>query len=54
MDYNPPGSSCPPPRALPDPGIKPGSPALEADSFSAEPPEKPLAEPGVESPVPNL
>ena len=27
---------------LPNPGIKPGSPALQADSFPSEPPEKPL------------
>ena len=26
---------------LPDPGIKLGSPALQADSFQTEPPEKP-------------
>ena len=28
---------------LPDPGIKPGSPTLQADSFSTEPPGKPLS-----------
>ena len=27
---------------LPDPGIKPGSPALQADSFLSEPPGKPI------------
>ena len=27
---------------LPDPGIKPGSPALQADSLPSEPPGKPL------------
>ena len=27
---------------LPNPGIKPGSPALQADSLPSEPPEKPL------------
>ena len=32
---------CPPPGPLPDPGIKPGSPALQADSFPSEPPGKP-------------
>ena len=40
--------------SLSDSGIKPGSPALQADSFSAEPQGKPLAELGVESLVPNL
>ena len=29
---------CPPPRCLPDPGIKPRSPALQADSLQSEPP----------------
>ena len=48
MDYSPPGSSvpgdspgkntgvgypCPPPGDLPDPGVKPGSTALQADSL---------------------
>ena len=28
---------CPPPRDLPNPGVKPGSPALEADSLPPEP-----------------
>ena len=51
MDYSPPGSSvhgilqagnwnglpCPPPGDLPDPRIKPGSPALQADSLLCEP-----------------
>ena len=27
---------------LPDPGIEPGSPALQADSLPAEPPGKPI------------
>ena len=27
---------------LPDPGIEPGSPTLQADSLPSEPPEKPL------------
>ena len=31
----------PSPRDLPDPGIKPGSPALQADSLLSEPPGKP-------------
>ena len=52
MDCSPPGSSvheilqaehwsgspCPPPRGLPEPGIKPRSPALQADSLPSEPP----------------
>ena len=29
------------PADIPDPGIKPLSPALQADSLSSEPPEKP-------------
>ena len=38
------GSSCrpcPPPGDLPDPGIEPGSPALQANSLPAELPGKP-------------
>ena len=35
------GLSCPPPGDLPNPGIEPGSPALQADSSPSEPPEKP-------------
>ena len=31
----------PSPGVLPDPGIEPGSPALQADSLPAEPPGKP-------------
>ena len=56
MDYIPPGSLSmefskeeywsglpfPPPGDLPDPGIKPGSPALLADSLLSEPPGKPV------------
>ena len=34
--------SFPPPGDLPDPGIEPGSPALQADSLLSEPPGKPL------------
>ena len=30
------------PRDLPDPGIEPGSPALEADALTSEPPGKPM------------
>ena len=32
---------CPPPGNLPNPGIEPRSPALQADSLPAEPPGKP-------------
>ena len=35
------GLSCPSPGVLPSPGIKPRSPALQADSFTTEPPGKP-------------
>ena len=31
------GLPCTPPADLPDPGIKPGSPALQADSLLSEP-----------------
>ena len=34
-------SGLPPPGDLPDPGIEPGSPALEADALASEPPGKP-------------
>ena len=34
------GQSFPPPGDLPDPEIKPGSPALQADSLPSEPPGK--------------
>ena len=51
MDYSPPGSSvhgilqarilewlpCPSPGGLPNPGIEPRSPALQADSLPSEP-----------------
>ena len=33
---------CPPPGDLPNPGIEPGSPALQVDSLPAEIPESPL------------
>ena len=33
--------SFPSPGDLPDPGIEPGSPALEADALTSEPPAKP-------------
>ena len=35
------GLPFPSPGDLPDPGIKPGSPALQADSLVSEPPGKP-------------
>ena len=36
------GLPCPPPGDVPDPGIEPGSLALQADSWPSEPPGKPL------------
>ena len=36
------GLPFPPPGDLPDPGIKPQSPALQVDSLSSEPPGKPI------------
>ena len=55
MNYSPSGSSvhrilqaehwsglpCPPPGDLPDPGIEPRSPTLQADPLPSEPPGKP-------------
>jgi len=35
------GFPCPPPRDLPNPGIEPMSPALQADSLPSEPLGKP-------------
>ena len=35
------GLPFPPPGDLPDPGIKPGSPALQADALPSEPPGNP-------------
>ena len=35
------GLACPSPGDLPDPGIEPGSPALQADCLTSEPPGKP-------------
>ena len=37
------GLPCPPPGGLPDLGIEPGSPTLQADSLLSEPPGKPYA-----------
>ena len=36
------GVPSPSPGDLPDPGIEPGSPALEADALTSEPPGKPF------------
>ena len=36
------GLPFPSPGDLPDPGIEPGSPSLEADAFTSEPPGKPM------------
>ena len=35
------GLLCPPPGDLPNPGIEPMSPTLQADSLPSEPPGKP-------------
>ena len=37
------GLPFPSPGDLPDPGIEPGSPALQADALPAEPPGKSLS-----------
>ena len=39
------GLPFPAPRDLPNPGIEPGSPALEADTSTSEPPGKPTSIP---------
>ena len=36
------GLPFPSPGDLPNPGIKPGSPALQADALTSEPPGKPI------------
>ena len=36
------GLPFPSPGDLPDPGIEPGSPALEADALTSEPPGQPI------------
>ena len=36
------GLPFPSPGDLPDPGIEPGSPALQADALTSEPPGKPI------------
>ena len=40
-DKNTRGLPCPPPGALPNPGIEPRSSVLQADSLLSEPPGKP-------------
>ena len=39
------GLTCPPPGDLPNPGIAPGHPALQADSLLSEPPGKQVRAP---------
>ena len=39
------GSPFPSPGDVPDPGIEPGCPTLEADTLTSEPPGKPLIVP---------
>ena len=39
------GLPCPPPGNLPNPGIKPGSATLQADSLPSEPRGKPQCRP---------
>ena len=36
------GLPFPPPGDLPDPGVEPGSPTMQADALPSEPPGKPL------------
>ena len=38
------GLPFPSPGDLPDPGIEPGSPTLEADALTSEPPGKPISD----------
>ena len=37
------GLPSPSPGDLPDPGIEPGSPTLEADALTSKPPGKPIS-----------
>ena len=46
------GLPFPSPGDLPDPGIKPGSPALQADSLPSEPLGKPVTSFNIEENVP--
>ena len=41
------GSPFPAPGDLPDPGIEPWSPVLQADALPSEPPGKPLMREGI-------
>ena len=41
------GLPFPSPEDLPEPGIEPGSPALQEDTLPSEPPGKPVASPAV-------
>ena len=43
------GLPFPSPGDLPNPGVEPGSPALQADALPSEPPGKPYQEPGTRS-----
>ena len=42
------GMPCLPPGDLPNPGMEPRSPTLEADSLSSEPPGKPMLKPSLQ------
>ena len=46
------GLSFPSPGDLPNPGIEPRSPALEADALTSEPPGKPSEEEKTEDTLP--
>ena len=46
------GLPCPSPGDLPNPGIEPRSPALEADTLTSEPPGKPSEEEKTEDTLP--
>ena len=43
------GLPFPSPGDLPDPGIEPGSPALQADALPSDPPWKPMEVHGIRS-----
>ena len=43
------GLSFPPPGDIPDPGVEPGSPTMQADALPSEPPGKPTQEMGEEN-----
>ena len=46
------GVAIPPPGDLPDPGIEPGSPALQADSLPSKSPGKPRSHASKKSSLP--